>query len=38
VTARDAIHIATMQEHGVTRIMSFDRGFDQIAHLTRVSS
>lgn len=38
LTARDAVHVATMQEHGVTRIMSFDRGFDLVSRLTRVSS
>lgn len=38
LSARDAIHIATMQLHGVTRIMSFDTGFDQVAGLTRIDS
>jgi uncharacterized protein len=28
LSARDAIHIAVMDRHGVDRIMSFDRGFD----------
>jgi predicted nucleic acid-binding protein len=28
LSARDAIHLATMERHGVTRIMSFDVGFD----------
>ncbi len=27
-SARDAVHLAVMARHGVTRIMSFDRGFD----------
>jgi predicted nucleic acid-binding protein len=35
LSARDAIHVATMQQHGVTRIMSFDAGFDQIPGLVR---
>jgi PIN domain-containing protein len=28
LSARDAVHLAVMQQHGVTRIMSFDAGFD----------
>lgn len=28
LSARDALHIATMERHRVTRIMSFDTGFD----------
>jgi uncharacterized protein len=30
LSARDAIHVASMQAHGVSRIMSFDTGFDPI--------
>ena len=36
LSARDALHVAAMQEHGVTRIMSFDDGFDAIPGLTRL--
>lgn len=28
LSARDAIHVATMEQNGVARIMSFDTGFD----------
>ena len=35
--ARDAIHVAVMQHHGISRILSFDRAFDQIPGLTRLS-
>ena len=38
LSARDAIHVAAMQAHGVTRIMSFDGAFDVIPGLTRLSS
>jgi predicted nucleic acid-binding protein len=38
LSARDAIHVATMQAHGVTRIMSFDTVFDVIPGFTRVQS
>jgi uncharacterized protein len=30
LSARDAIHVASMHEHDVSRIMSFDTGFDRI--------
>ena len=35
--ARDAIHLAAMQIHGVKRILSFDRGFDDFPGVTRLS-
>jgi predicted nucleic acid-binding protein len=38
LSARDAIHVAAMQAHGVHRIMSFDRGFDLVPGLTRLGS
>lgn len=28
LSARDAVHLASMAEAGITQIMSFDRGFD----------
>jgi len=28
LSARDAVHLATMERHGVARILSFDAGFD----------
>lgn len=37
VGSRDAIHVATMRAHGVTRILSFDRGFDHFPDLHRLS-
>jgi len=36
LSARDALHVAVMQEHGVDYIMSFDRGFDSIPGLRRL--
>ena len=36
LSARDALHVAVMQERGVDRIMSFDRGFDTVAGLKRL--
>ena len=38
LSARDAIHVATMQAHGVNRIMSFDGGFDTVPGMTRLRS
>lgn len=35
-SARDAIHIAIMEQHGIQRIMSFDRDFDRWPGLTRI--
>jgi predicted nucleic acid-binding protein len=36
LSARDAIHIAIMERHGVKRIMTFDAGFDRWPGLIRV--
>lgn len=38
LSARDALHVAVMQRHGITRIVSFDRGFDAVPGLTRLPS
>jgi uncharacterized protein len=37
LSARDAIHVAVMQREGVARILSFDRGFDGVPGLERLS-
>lgn len=37
LSARDALHIAVMQRHGVDTIMSFDRGFDRYPGITRLA-
>ena len=34
--ARDAIHLAVMERHSVTRIMSFDTDYDGLPGFTRV--
>ena len=36
LSARDAVHVATMARHGVTRIMTFDVGFDAVPGISRV--
>ncbi|HEX9754141.1 MAG TPA: type II toxin-antitoxin system VapC family toxin [Gemmatimonadales bacterium] len=36
LSARDAIHIATMQRHHVQRILSFDRAFDRVPGVVRL--
>ncbi len=38
LSARDALHVATMQAHGIARIMSFDSAFDVVPGITRVSA
>ena len=37
LSARDAVHLALMQIHGVKRILSFDQGFDGFPGITRLS-
>ena len=37
LSARDAIHLAIMQQHGIDRILSFDTGLDQFPGITRLS-
>jgi hypothetical protein len=37
LSARDAIHVATMEQHGVARILSFDSGFDGLPGIERLS-
>ena len=37
LSARDAIHLAVMRRAGVTRILSFDRGFDDYPKVERLS-
>lgn len=37
LSARDAVHLAIMQIHGVKRILSFDAGFDAFPGITRLS-
>ena len=36
LSARDALHAAVMQRHGVTRIMSFDAAFDGLPGIVRL--
>lgn len=36
LSARDALHLAVMQRHGITRILSFDRGFDGVSGVQRL--
>ncbi len=37
LSARDAVHLAVMQQHGIERILSFDSGFDNFPGITRLS-
>jgi predicted nucleic acid-binding protein len=37
LSARDALHVAVMERHGIDRILSFDRDFDRVPGLVRVS-
>jgi predicted nucleic acid-binding protein len=37
LSARDALHVAIMERHGVDRILSFDAGFDSRPGIARIS-
>jgi predicted nucleic acid-binding protein len=37
LSARDAVHLAVMDHHGIDQILSFDSGFDQFPGITRLS-
>jgi len=37
LSARDAVHVAVMQHHGIEQILTFDAGFDGLPGITRVS-
>lgn len=38
LSARDALHIAVMEQSGIERILSFDTGFDSFPKIVRVHS
>ncbi len=38
LSARDALHVAVMQRYGITRILSFDTGFDGIMGIERLGA
>ena len=37
MSARDALHLAVMEQHGIKRILSFDSGLDGFPGITRLS-
>ncbi len=37
LSARDALHLAVMEQHSVSRILSFDTGFDGYPGIARLS-
>jgi predicted nucleic acid-binding protein len=37
LSARDAVHLAIMQQHGIEKILSFDSGFDGFPGVTRIN-
>lgn len=37
LSARDAVHLAVMEHHGIERILTFDSGFDGFPGVTRLS-
>jgi uncharacterized protein len=37
ISARDAVHLAVMEQHGIEQILTFDSGFDGFPGITRLS-
>jgi predicted nucleic acid-binding protein len=37
LSARDAVHVAIMEQHGIGQILRFDSGFDGLPGITRLS-
>src|SRR5271167_4078470 len=37
LSARDAVHLSIMEQHGIAQILSFDGGFDSFPGITRLS-
>jgi len=37
MSARDALHVAIMEQHGIERMLSFDSGFDGFPGISRLS-
>ena len=37
LSARHAVHLAVMEQHGIDRILTFDSGFDRFPGVTRLS-
>jgi len=37
LSARDALHVAVMEQHGIRHILTFDAGFDGVPGITRIS-
>ena len=37
LSARDAVHLAVMEQNGIERILSFDSGLDAFPRITRLS-
>jgi predicted nucleic acid-binding protein len=38
LSARDALHVAVVQEHGVERILSLDARFDRVPGVQRLQA
>lgn len=38
LSARDALHLAVMERHGIERILSFDAGFDGLPGVRRLTA
>ena len=36
LSARDAVHVSVMEQHGIAQILSFDAGFDSFPGISRI--
>ncbi len=36
LSTRDGVHVAVMEQHGLTEVLTYDRGFDAVSWLTRL--
>lgn len=36
LSARDAVHVSVMEQHGIAQILSFDAGFDSFSGISRI--
>ena len=38
LSAREAVHVAVMEQHGIDQIMTFDAGFDEVPGILRLKA
>jgi predicted nucleic acid-binding protein len=38
LSTRDGVHLGVMQEHGIDKVLTYDRGFSQVDWVTRLEA